>query len=100
MSKLGEAQEHFSLMLGQIIIFAYEKGFKIRMGDVFAKTGHKKNSAHYSKLAADLNLFKNGEWLVDGRGHDVLHDEWDKMGGAPRIEKDMNHYALEFEGNY
>lgn len=95
---LGEAQEQFSLMLGKLIIFAYNKGYKIRMGDVWARDGHKVNSNHYIKLAADLNLFKGKKYLTDGTGHDELHDYWDSLGGGRRITNDLNHYSLEWNG--
>lgn len=97
---LREKQSKFALMLGKLIIHAYEAGFEITMGDVYAISGHKQNSNHYIRLAADLNLFKDGKYLTDGSGHDILHDFWDSLGGAPRILKDMNHYSLEHEGRW
>jgi len=76
-------------------------GYEITEGDYYrdkrVKYGHPK-SLHRSRLAADLNLWKNGKWLTDGSDHDELHDIWDKMGGAPRIEKDLNHYSLAHYG--
>lgn len=95
---LGQAQEAFSLMLGKLLVFAYEKGYKVRMGDVWARDGHKANSNHYIKLAADLNLFKDGVFLQDGSGHGELHDYWDLLGGAKRIDNDLNHYSIEWQG--
>jgi hypothetical protein len=53
---------------------------------------------HYIGLAIDLNIFKNGKYLTDGTGHDVLHDVWDSLGGAARIPGDLNHYSLEHSG--
>ena len=81
-------------MLGILILKAYGLGFEITMGDVWAHDGHKENSKHYSRLAADLNLFKDGKWLTDGEGHDTLHDYWDEIGGGKRIGHDLNHYEL------
>ena len=95
---LGEKQRIFSKMLAELILYAYALGYEISMGDVWAKTGHKTNSCHYIRLAADLNLFKDGKWLTDGSGHDKLHDYWDKLGGAKRIDDDLNHYSFEHEG--
>ena len=95
---LGSEQERFSLMLGKLIIFAYNQGYQIRMGDVFAKAGHMENSNHYNKLAADINLFRDGVYLTDGKDHNILHDFWDTLGGAKRIDKDLNHYSLEYQG--
>jgi len=95
---LGEKQRAFSKALAQLILYAYEIGYEISMGDVWAKTGHKVNSNHYIRLAADINLFKDGVYLTDGSGHDKLHDYWDLLGGAKRIDKDLNHYSFEYEG--
>lgn len=100
MSQLGEAQETFSLMLGKLIVWSYEQGYKIRIGDVFAKTGHKPNSNHYLKLAADLFVFKSGAQEQDLEAHARMHDCWDALGGAPRIKDDMNHYALKWQGRW
>ena len=95
---LGEKQRAFSKALAQLILYAYEQGYEISMGDVWAKTGHKVNSNHHIRLAADLNLFKNGVYLTDGTGHDILHDYWDTLGGAKRIDRDLNHYSFEHKG--
>ena len=95
---LGEEQRAFSKALAQLILYAYEIGYEISMGNVWAKTGHKVNSNHYIRLAADINLFKDGVYLTDGSGHDKLHDYWDTLGGATRIDRDLNHYSFEHDG--
>ena len=95
---LRERQSKFALMVAQLIIFTYDLGYEITLGDAFASIGHKQNSNHYIRLAIDLNLFKNGKYLADGSGHKELHDYWDSIGGAGRILHDLNHYSLEHEG--
>ena len=101
---LGEKQRAFALMIGKLILFAYEKGYELTFGESFnAKgEGHMKGSTHYIRLAMDLNLFKNNAWLANGQpmeeGHGMLHDYWDSLGGAKRIDKDLNHYSMEWEG--
>ncbi len=99
---LGQRQEEFSLMLGKLIVWAYEQGYRIRMGEVFnaAGTGHKVHSNHYIKLAADLLVYKPGATEQDMEAHRRMHDAWDALGGAPRIAKDLNHYALEWKGSW
>ena len=96
---LGQKQERFSLMLATLIVWAYEQGYRIRMGDVFASTGHMANSCHYVKLAADLNLFKDGQYLQNTEDHKLLGEHWESMGGSwgGRF-KDGNHYSLEYNG--
>lgn len=91
---LRDQQSQFMLMLGKLIIYAYEQGFEMTGGDLWAKTGHKENSAHYRRCAIDINLFKDGKWLTDGTGHDILHDYWDILGGSERLVHDMNHYSI------
>lgn len=102
MSELGDAQRKLPLMLSKLILHAYEIGYELTLGEGFnaAGTGHKEGSNHYIKLAIDLNIFKDGVWLKDGTGHRELHDKWDELGGAPRIEKDLNHYAVIYQGKW
>jgi hypothetical protein len=97
---LGTEQERFAAMLGDLLVWATQQGYKIRIGDVFAHDGHKVNSNHYIKLAADLYVYKPGETEQDEEAHRRMHDCWDKLGGAPRIEADMNHYSLAFGGGW
>jgi hypothetical protein len=100
MSKLGPEQERFALMIAQLIVWSYDQGYKIRCGDFFATTGHKTGSNHYLKLAADLYVYRPGEKEQDEDAHRRMHDAWDSMGGAPRIEDDMNHYAIVYKGGW
>jgi hypothetical protein len=99
--KLGEKQELFMRMIPLLIQYAHFLGYEVRGGDLYrhitCSHGHPE-SAHRSKLAIDLNLFKDGEYIVDGTGHRELHDLWDLLGGAERIREDLNHYSLEHEG--
>lgn len=100
--KLREAQSKFSFMLGQLIAFAYSKGYELTFGDVWARSGHCKNSLHYIRLAADLNLFKDGTYLDKSEDHKELGEFWEGIGGAwgGRFKdgKDGNHYSLEWRG--
>ena len=104
MSELSNKQFNFSLMLGNLLIYIYEQGYTVTYGDVYALTGHKKNSNHGLRLAADLNLFLDGIWLDKGEGmvkaHGLIHDYWDTLGGAKRISNDLNHYSVEYQGRY
>ncbi|MFA5340248.1 MAG: M15 family peptidase [Clostridia bacterium] len=97
---LGEKQRQFTLMVAKLIIHAYDIGYELTLGEGYDDdgTGHAKGSTHYVRLGQDLNIFKNGVWLQDGTGHAELHDFWDKIGGSPRIAKDLNHYSLEWNG--
>jgi len=82
-------------MVPLLILFAYELGFEITLGDAWAKDGHKPNSKHYVRLAIDLNLFKNGKYLKSTKSHEPLGLFWESIGGTwgGRFE-DGNHYEL------
>ncbi len=97
---LGELQRKFVLMVAKLIIYAYEQGYELSFGESYnaSGTGHMKGSVHYVRLAQDLNTFKDGVWIQDGSIHSILHDYWDTLGGAKRIEKDLNHYSIEYQG--
>jgi hypothetical protein len=98
---LGTEQRKFVAMIGKLIIYTYEMlGYELTFGESYDDdgVGHMKGSLHYVRLAQDFNVFKDGVFLTDGTGHKEMHDFWDSIGGAPRIEKDLNHYSLVWEG--
>ena len=109
---LGQKQELFAELYAQHILWLYEQGYKCRLGDVYAREGHRQNSNHYIKLAADINLFKDGAYLTrtmdhfaSGKKWESRHDlcrwggNWDKdeRAGEPG-ENDGNHYSLIHHG--
>lgn len=99
---LGQKQEEFTLMIAKLIIWAYDQGYKIRLGEGFDddSEGHKKGSNHYIKLAQDLFVFKPNSDVQDLDAHERMHDCWDKLGGAPRIAHDLNHYSVVWNGRW
>lgn len=99
---LGQQQEAFSLMVAKLIVWAYEQGYKIRLGESFNAqgVGHKPGSNHYIKLAQDLLVYKPGASEQDLDAHKRMHDCWDTLGGAPRIAKDLNHYSVVWAGKW
>lgn len=99
---LGEKQEKFALMLAELIQWAYTQGYRIRLGHVMRCQNCKAGSAvslHKLKLAADLNLFKDGKYLSTTEDHTELGEMWESMGGTWGGRwNDGNHYSLEHEG--
>lgn len=97
---LRQKQSKFALMVAILIRHAHALGYEITFGCArcVQEGHHRPNSLHYIGLAIDLNLFKGGKYLTDGSGHDVLHDFWDTIGGAERIEGDCNHYSVVHNG--
>jgi hypothetical protein len=97
---LGQERERFTLMLGKLIVWANDQGYRPRIGAVLEQSGHKEGSNHYIGLAADIPVFKPGETTQDMDAHKRMHDCWDTLGGAPRIDHDMNHYSLKYQGRW
>ena len=97
-------------MLAQLIIFAYSKGYEITWGDgyrdsrVFGPVGVKsgygrKNSNHKIRLAQDINLFRDGKYLIETEDHRELGEFWESIGGSWGGKfQDGNHYSLEYNG--
>jgi len=91
-------------MLALLILHAEQLGYQLTQSRGYASEaankadGGHENSLHTKRLAQDWNLFKDGKYISDGSGHDILHDFWDSIGGARRITNDLNHYSLEDGG--
>ena len=107
---LGQKQRRFSRMVADLIIFAYENGYEVTLGDAYrdprlhGHVGEKKgygsaNSLHKDRLAIDLNLFKNGKFLTASEDHKPLGQYWESLGGSwgGRFN-DGNHYSVEHGG--
>jgi len=104
---LGQQQRIFSLKLAQFIVWIYEQGYEVTMGDAFRDPrvhgafGEKvaygaASSFHKKKLAQDLNLFKDGKYLSSTEDHRMLGEKWESMGGTwggRFAKKDGNHYS-------
>lgn len=107
---LRAKQERFALMIAHLIVWAFERGYTVTLGDayrdprVFGEQGQRKGygrlySAHKHRLAVDLNLFRGGHYLSDTESHAELGAQWESMGGSwgGRFE-DGNHYSIEHGG--
>lgn len=97
---LGEKRRQFTLAISILVVWANREGYGLSYDDVKATTGHKKNSMHYSGLAADLNLYfydeatKNWVYQTTTKAHTKIGEEWERMGNSwgGRF-KDGNHYS-------
>jgi hypothetical protein len=93
---LGQKQRKFTLMVSMLISYAYLNGYELSFGDAWAKTGHKKGSFHYKRLAIDLNLFIDGKYKRTTKAHKPLGEYWESIGGTwgGRFKNpDGNHYS-------
>ena len=98
---LRQKQSKFVRMIADLIIWTYNNGYEMTFGDAYVstRTGHMKASLHYDRLAVDLNLFKDGEWLQSTEEHRSIGEFWESLGGSwgGRFN-DGNQYSLEHGG--
>lgn len=111
--KLGEKQRVFCFNVHLLIEFVYKAGYQMTFGEAFrtqeqaalnAKSGAGiSNSLHTKRLAVDMNLFKDGEWLQDSESHKQFGIFWltlhplNRWGGNFK-KPDGNHYSMTHEG--
>lgn len=116
MSELLNNQIAFARLIPRLIDKAFELGYEVTIGDVFrdprafgemGKTIAYGNprSAHKQKLAIDLNLYKNGNYLPNTEDHQQLGGWWKKQhplarwgGDFGKNNLDGNHYSFEYNG--
>lgn len=103
---LRSDQSQFVRMVAELIGFATTEGYELTFGDayrdprVFGEIGTwkgygRRNSHHKKRLAIDLNLFRNGQYLSSTEDHRPLGEFWESIGGTwgGRFD-DGNHYSL------
>ena len=100
---LRERQSLFVRLLGLLINYAYTKGYELTLGDGFrdgrVTYGHPR-SLHRERLAVDLNLFKDGQYISDSEGHEELGIFWESLHPDTRWGgrfEDGNHYSLTYD---
>ena len=109
---LGDTQRVFTLMVSDLIRYAYKKGYELTFGDayrdprVFGRVGVRKKGAygrvrstHKRRLAVDFNLFKNGKYLKLTEDYTELGEYWESLGGSwgGRFN-DGNHFSIKYKG--
>jgi hypothetical protein len=102
MSEIIDKQHKFMVMVSKLIAHADSLGYQITGGDLYrdlrCRYGHAK-SLHRMRLAIDINLFIDGDYQVDGLGHEPLGRYWESLGGSWGNDfGDPNHYSLEHGG--
>lgn len=110
MSELLDKQLRFSKMVVQLLLRADMLGYEYTFSDAYrdprlhGELGEKKgyghrSSAHKLRLAIDINLFKDKQFLSSTKDHEPLGLYWESLGGSwgGRFE-DGNHYSLEHKG--
>ena len=103
-------------MIAKLIVWSYDYGFELTLGEalrteeqqeIYLKNGKSKakRSKHQDKLAIDLHLFVNNNYIPNGDAYRRIGEEWEKMGGrwggrfgvkpenyANEIGWDSNHF--------
>ena len=108
---LRQKQSLFARLSAELILKAYSLGYEVTYGEAYrspeeaarlAKAGLGiKDSLHASRLAIDLNLFRDGVWLKDTDGHKPLGEWWEQQHALCRWGgrfNDANHYSLTHGG--
>jgi len=93
---LRQRQSKFVNMVALLLHYADQIGYELTFGDAWAKSGHKKGTFHYKRLAIDLNLFVKGKYQRSTKAHEPLGLFWESIGGTwgGRFKKpDGNHYS-------
>lgn len=93
---LRQDQSVFARKVALLLLFAYDQGYEVTLGDAWAKSGHIDGSFHYKRLAIDINLFRDGVYLRKKQDHEPLGLFWESIGGTwgGRFRnKDGNHYS-------
>lgn len=111
--KLQERQFMFSELLVMLYLRAKQMGYKVIIGEVFRSpeetkrlaalgVGHPK-SLHGLCLAAHLELFRGGRYLVDSEQYKEIGEWWEnqhplcRWGG--RFDKpDGHHFSISYDG--
>ena len=112
MTTLGSKQRKFTRLLPRLLDKAFELGYEVTLGDAyrdaraFGDMGIRKiyghhSSAHKVRLAIDLNLFLDGNFLTKTSDHKLLGEWWEKQDPDCRWGgrfSDGNHYSMEHNG--
>ena len=105
---LRSTQSEFLVCVADLILWAQAEGFDLTGGDLWRspeeciRRGFAE-SIHGERLAIDLNLFIDGEYMTDSAAHAPLGEYWKSLhplarwGGDFR-KPDGNHYSFEWDG--
>ena len=98
MLSLRSQQSEFARKVALLVLFAYEQGYEVTLGDAQSLPSHnrhRRGSFHFKQLAIDLNLFKDGVYLKSTKSHEPLGIFWESIGGSWGGHfEDGNHYSL------
>lgn len=110
--KLGQKQRLFSKLTIRLFQYIIDNGYEFTYGDAYRdprafgkvdeiKTYGRSKSNHKIRLAIDINLFKDGEYLKETIDHAPIGKFWETLDplcswGGPF--NDGNHYSFIHNG--
>jgi hypothetical protein len=110
---LGQKQRRFTQYVALLIQYAYARGYELSFGEAYrtpeqarlnAKAGTGiANSLHTLRLAIDLNLFKDGQYLARSEDYEPLGKFWEALApdccwGGRFSRPDGNHFSITHNG--
>jgi hypothetical protein len=112
---LREKQSLFATAVAHLILQANELGYAVTLGEAWRsrEEAHRlaiegkgiKNSLHTVRLAIDLNLFRNGEFLTESDDYKPLGLWWEAQSYDPDVRccwggrfYDGNHFSFAHGG--
>ena len=110
---MSDLQAHFAQDAALLIQAAARLGYSVTLGEAWRTpeqallnsqhgTGIA-NSLHIYRLAIDLNVFKDGQWIKDGSQFEDLGKWWEGLSSAHRwgqrfAKPDGNHFSISPDG--
>jgi hypothetical protein len=114
---LREKQSAFVVLVARLILEAQSRGLALTFGEAYRSpeeaarlAGEGKgiaHSLHTSRLAIDLNVFKDGVYQIEVDAYEPLGVYWESLstpeltcawGGRFAKLVDANHFSLVYEG--
>jgi hypothetical protein len=110
---LGQKQRLFARLVARLIRYAERRGYEVTFGETYrhpewaeemrrrGKSGVGRRSLHCSRLAIDLNLFRDGRYLTRSEDYAMLGAYWERRHPLCRWGGhfgDGNHFSLEHGG--
>ena len=99
------------MTLGELLTHIYAEGYEVTLDWAYRPPEIAayyesigvgiRNSLHTYKLAVDLNLFYQGEWLRGTNDHIMFGEWWEKLHPLCRWGgrfNDGNHYSVTWKG--
>ena len=77
MGALGDKKRKFTVMIALLIQYALFMGYEISFDKEHSH--HMKGSLHFSGLAKDFNLYKDGVWLKNTEDHEPIGLFWESQ---------------------